>query len=509
MHCPRSIKFCNDLDGHVATQYANSRYRCRVHRLRPLAFITLLVLGAYPILNNATIQGILRTTEVQVWDGTAWKTASEWNNTALPDTASKWLTAWECLDEEWNYVLTRPHQAIRQRTWERTYEVLDDNLSPALPQQQQHLRRFPGVVWRPVLRKPQWVDNLQEDWNFKGLGLSLSKNLLSLDHLGLSLRIPVTGNFDTFERNPALPSMSYSLALHYPWCLAFLCNVSIRLEFIQWAVRRLVEQSIGIILLILWISVVRVVAIMGAAILFPLTRYWPEEFVATVVPDSILDLIRGTTDNAPQYSRTTEERIGWSASWRISRARGYEFRSTYWHLAAPRLSHWWDRLPRRIGGSQNTIAELGTTGTRQSDSAVGETIRSLPAETVAPRTPPPAWMIRRSAACGISTSFPIPNAVPPVGCSAVLSLSGFQFPSWNPPSIPNMQVVESTHDDEASYWWQKLLFPSRSKQSAQDENADEEDNTPTIEDNGDDNSRDDSSPNDNDDEELSDLIEDD
>jgi len=341
---------------------------------------------ATPVIpTNSTVRlSSVNTTEVEIWNGTSWIPAGgSPQHVDLPAEGSKWSSKWTTMDGEWEYVLTRPHQAIRQRTWTRSYEVKIKKPKKRKKKASEQVETYVG----PTITVPGWMQAIRNDWNFKGFGFTFYKSLFYLKSAGVALRLPLTYNLGLFEKNPALPAVSWTLAIYYPWTIAVFMNVSFRLEFLKWLSRRAVERCIGTVLWIFWFSTARSLSILLAAMLFPVTGRWPEFSAAPLPIGTLLD---GGPNDKPEYSRTTEERLGWSASWRVSQERGYEYRNSVWHFLAPTFTSTWQRIP------------------------------------LLKNRDPPDWFRRRLAAYGTSISGPIPDS-PHIGGSAIVTLSGYQF----------------------------------------------------------------------------------
>lgn len=359
--------------------------------------------------NNATIpsynDNTIETTETEIWNGRNWDpTNVSTFEVPLPKHASKWITGWmlstsknvssSSAETGWKYLLTQSQQAIRQRKWTRMYASESSTIKKKKGSNKRKQRRalsIPTTGTTPVTAEEScihtWLQAIRDEWNFKGFGFTFYKSLISWNTFGCAFRLPLTFNLDSFERNPALPSMSMSLSLYYPWSLIFFINISLRLEFIKWAARRAIESCAGIMLLTTWACLMRSIAISIAVLLFPVTRHWPE---LSAAPQSLKHMVWGKPGDRIPFSRTTEERLGCSVSWRISQLRGYEFRTSCWHLVAPTLTSIWESIP------------------------------------VVKKSIPPTWFLRRSAAVGFSTGVPTPDP-PNFSGSAILVLSGFHF----------------------------------------------------------------------------------
>lgn len=325
---------------------------------------------------------VLQITETEVWDGEKWKAGDHrWTKkndrpTKSPDKqkaprGNAFDGDWKIVTSSsgshsrdsygWEYVVAKPHP-IRRRVWLRSM----------VPSKQ--------VSRRP--EAPFWMQRIRDDWNFKGYGWTFYKSMLATDSFGAAFRLPLTFNFDSWDRNPALPSISTSLCLWHPYAAILYLNGSLRVEWIKWIMARTWALSTYLSLWLVW-SLFRGLAIALSALVFPVTRrLWN--------PPLPLEFPRG---NPCVYSRNVEERLGCSLSWRVSKDSGYEFRVSYWHYYAPTLTSICEAL---------SLTQLFT------------------------NNKPPAWFARRSGAIGLSTGAPVPDA-PYVSCSAILSLSGYYF----------------------------------------------------------------------------------
>ena len=351
-------------------------------KLKPLKRSKSLSSSSNTTSTTSTTTTVVRMVETQLWNGSHWNNHNDKpppEQSVPPPPNSEWVHPWKTVGDEWEYRRGRRphHEALRQRTWTRAYRVISSGVST---------KQKKGKTILELLK-------LQDEWDFKGFGWTFYKSLWHLESTGVALRLPLTYNLDTFERHPALPSMSASLACYTaPLTIALFWSMSLRLEFLQWSCRRVTYLLAGVVSWILWVGLIRSLAMVIAGLLFPLTRNWPE---FSESPLWIQDLLHGGSSDGghrqPQYSRTVEERLGCSFSWRISTERGYEFRTSFWHYVAPTLASLYQDVLRRD---------------------------------------PPDWIRRQSAAWGFSTSGPIHDS-PHITTSAIVSLSGFHFSSVN------------------------------------------------------------------------------
>jgi hypothetical protein len=245
------------------------------------------------------------------------------------------------------------------------------------------------------------VDVLKEDWNFKGFGWAFNKSLLFRDAFGVSFKVPITLNFDAWERRPGLPSITCSLDLYYPPTAAIFVSATLNLDYVKWAlatfltcckhaIRTVVRAILGIILTVVMVVV-----------------------VPTKTPTKTTTTTTQLVLEPPQYNVNISERIGMSLSWRISSSswtsqrRKCEFRIAYLHSYLPRLSHWhslWNIQPLMVQHNNNKNNKKKKKKKSSSSS----------------------WLQEKSASLGISTSGPSPNP-PCFSCNTQLSLSGFHY----------------------------------------------------------------------------------
>lgn len=290
----------------------------------------------------------------------------------------------------WEYTVAQPFP-VRQRVWLR-------NLVPVEPKPKKEIFKISrkkkkpddklAVRQRAKRKLPRWIRAVTDDYNFKGFGLSFYKSLVFAESFGVAFRIPLTYNFGRWETNRGLPSVSSSIGLFFPGTAMIAISTSVKLEFLKWISGRMVETTLYLLVASFW-TFVRGVALALSAIAFPVTRKLYQPPVPMKAP--------WARPQAPIYSRTIEERLGCSVSWRLSRTRGYHFRVSYWHYYAPTLASLWPAVQ-----------------------AFASFFKDQDKSTM------PDWWARRSAAFGLSTSGPIPDP-PHVTSSLAMSLSGYYF----------------------------------------------------------------------------------
>lgn len=407
-------------------------------------------------LFNATTHSRVKIVETEIWDGSKWqpaqwmdasgeKAVSSPEDTPLPARASKWTSGWKIIVGEskdgWKYTWKRPHQGIRERIWLRTYQLKkssaknnskrtrnkdNEDILTSSSETEDSLVVHEG----PYFEVPQWMQAVRDDFNFKGFGWTFYKSLLRTTSAGVAFRFPITFNFDTFDRNPQLPSCSGSVAVYNnPFCLGLFLSVSFRLEFLQWFSRRIVEQMAAAVLWVVWILFVRNLGMCFSLLTYPVTHEWKQ---FAVIPEYVSNMwTRGGVEK-PRYSRTVEERLGWSASWRITQGRGFEFRRSCWHSVAPTLTSLWEE--------------------------------SLLGKLFLGNMEPPAWLLRHSATFGLSTAAPTPNE-PYFSSNIILSLSGYYLTHRGMPTRGDRSVPSK---------WRFLPFSRRTETRELEPESEEE-----------------------------------
>ena len=286
----------------------------------------------------------------------------------------------------------------RQRTWLRTVQTTTTNSTTASATSKSLSKKAKKKPKRRRRRHPKWMQTIRDDFNFKGWGFSFYKSAVFKESFGAAVRLPLTINFDTWERHPALPSISLSVAAFYPGSATLSLNTSLRLEWIQWLFHQ-VYVAVPAVLWSVLLVLLRGLALAVSALLFPVTR--KPLLLANTSGNREDDRNNNRSSpwkrlrqERPQYSRAVEERLGVSLSWRVSRGgvQGGEFRWSCWHYYAPAVSRLWERC--------------------------------LPSQWVVP-----SWMARRSAAIGWSLSGPVKGTEEGVliAPSGLMSLSGYYF----------------------------------------------------------------------------------
>lgn len=374
---------------------------------------------------------VLQITETEIWDGSKWKSGeSRWTrpdddddddkqqserkkgaaaaalgqpcaspDKQVPPSGFKFDGEWKIVtggssrdSYGWEYSMAQPFP-IRQRVWLRNLVAVEPKKSKKKHKTQVlKIRRKTKAAEKIAAKRrrklPGWIRTVTDDFNFKGVGMSLYKSIVFPKSFGVAFRLPLTYNFGFWETNPGLPSVSSTIGLYFPGTAMISISTSVRLEFLKFMSARVVEIACYLILSFVW-TFLRGIVLACSALAFPITRELYQPPIPMASP--------WARQSGPIYNRSIEERLGCSFSWRISRSKGYEFRVSYWHYYAYTLTSVWP-----------AVQGLASLLQRQEKAAM------------------PEWWARRKAAFGLSTSGPIPDA-PFVTSSLAMSLSGYYF----------------------------------------------------------------------------------
>lgn len=329
--------------------------------------------------NSTTNQdGIVQVLENEIWDAAnnSWKAVGErWTNERGQSCSSpselqapagfefegEWkivVTSGDSMGWEYQFQYLRPPK--RRRIWLRS------------------LRQQPQIIVKP--RQPsksltKTLARIRDDYNFKGFGLSFYKSLVFPSSFGLALRLPLTMNFDWWDRHPELPSVSSGLVFYFPWTIAAYLETSLHVEWIKWVLKSVLGVISKLAVLVIYQLVLPFVWLVSSTIFFPLRTKLPP----LPTPPNIAIA-------KPRYNPEMSERIGCSVSYRWSKLRGFESRFNYWHVYLPTLMVYQKLL--------NT---------------------KLPLDS--------EWWQKHFGSIGLSSVYPLPFP-PHFSCSALLSLSG-------------------------------------------------------------------------------------
>lgn len=117
----------------------------------------------------------------------------------------------------------------RRRRWLRTLRRMHGAGESA------DRRKWKGSPARAALA-PGVLQAIKNQYNFKGFGWSFFKSLVWAQSMGASLRIPISANFDAYDRYLAAPYVSSATYFGFPWVAAFFLSASVPMEALKWLV---------------------------------------------------------------------------------------------------------------------------------------------------------------------------------------------------------------------------------------------------------------------------------
>ncbi|VEU39076.1 unnamed protein product [Pseudo-nitzschia multistriata] len=326
----------------------------------------------------------------------------------------------------WGYQFQYLQPPIRRRIWLRSLTPIKMP-PPRKPKSGVGIRPPPPIIPKktPIqkAKAPRTTNRLtramrlvRDDFNYKGLGFNLFKSFIWPSSIGVALRIPLSINFDTFDRNPGWPIVSSSACVFYPPMVAGFLSTSFHVEWIKW----LFLCSLGLVprsfFWILYRVILPVVWMVVSVVSFPLRGIYSLPPCPTKLPSGAW--WTGRNIAKPKYNTDLSERIGCSVSYRWSKKRGYEWRISYFHSYLPTLlvyQQLFSQLQEKLEGSIKSVSNSSNNSSSNKSS------------TVAPLTKGKKnWLRKHFASLGVSTSGPIPDT-PPISCSANFSLSGLYW----------------------------------------------------------------------------------
>ncbi len=285
-------------------------------------------------------------------------------------------------------------------------------------------RRSSGLSILPRLQLlHQTLRVIADDWNFKGFGWAFYKSLLIREACGVALRIPLSLNFASWDRNSVfVPYFSGSVGLYYPWMTSITLTCSMNVQLLR-TMMLILTARLRLGLFFLMSTIIRTVAICTSSLLYPLTRLRmvlperrtshrstpPQEPThAAPSPSSSTD---GTSTRSA--SHTHEQRIGMSWSWRFSLLQGFELRISYWHLYLQTILY---VLQSVLAPKIDPLLKVWIEPPNPLSKVITPSLFGTFSDCLR----------RHTAAFGLSTSYPV-HDLSKCSCSAMLSLSGFRF----------------------------------------------------------------------------------
>jgi len=216
---------------------------------------------------------------------------------------------------------------------------------------------------------------VRSDFNFKGFGYGFYKSYLQLNSGGFSFRVPLSANFDALESRPAIPLVSSTFALYYPWTIAAFLSISVHVEVIKYILRRLRN-----VLLLQWNTTVQ-----------------------------------------PMRFGQVSHRISMGASWRYTEEYGYRFRISPSMSYVPTLESIVINMVEFLVGAIEFLTRVGSRKQGKDEIKNSSRWRGNMGNWG-------EWMQKRTAMLGPSVGFyQWDNMYHPTG-SMMLFLNGFYYP---------------------------------------------------------------------------------
>lgn len=185
-----------------------------------------------------------------------------------------------------------------------------------------------------------FFSNDMSSFRFKGFGLSLYKSFQDLESCGFALKIPLLGNWDWWDRQRHLPSLTLSIALYLPACrVAVGVSSSTDLQ----ALKSALFQGLSFLGNVLSDTIYKVISMIYAVasiVLYPFCgdSHWLEP-PSRHPSSSSEDKDRSTSSFKPKYNSAVQELLGCSMWYRWSMSTGFDTRVSYWHVCLPTLHH--------------------------------------------------------------------------------------------------------------------------------------------------------------------------
>jgi len=405
--------------------------------------------------------GIIQIIETEVWDASenVWKVTergSRWTNEkghvspspaeVVPPEGWRFLGDWKIVvssssnegskntglggggdSKGWEYQFHYLQQPKRRRIWLRSLSPISSSpLQPKSSMLPSRVASKPFPITESAKTKISKIQRtsrftramrqIRDDWNYKGLGFNLYKSFIFPSSIGVAIRLPLSINFDTFDRNPAWPIVSSSAAVFWPPMTVGYLSTSVHVEWLKWIFMRTLAIPMRLFFLILYRFILPTLWTVISALLFPFKGLYSLPPLPTRIPDGVW--WTGSIAK-PQYNPEMSERIGCSVSYRWSQKRGFEPRVTFWHTYLPTILLYQQFLSQLKG----SIASGSSSTTSQSSSSLASSASQVPRTKTKSKA---NWLRKHTASLGVTTGGPIPDT-PHISCSANLSLAGLYW----------------------------------------------------------------------------------
>ena len=364
--------------------------------------------------------------ESETWKGqqpSRWMDPNRIASSAPPNIPAPtiWIGEWKIVTSQhrdalgWEYTWLPGQPAVRQRIWLRAYLGKARETSVVST----HHPSISSWSLLPSSLSLLWT-RFQQDFTFKGWGMNLYQSCVSTHSRGIALRLPITSNWNWWEQHPALPSLTATGALYYPWCLIGYLSCNINVDYLIWAL----ESIVRLTQVIFWYGLLyalKIIALPFSLLLIPFTR-------SIILPSFS---IPSHHVPKPQQSSQVQEKVGCSISWRYSLAQGYEFRFSQYYLCLPTLVY-------LVHITQNILGMF--------QQHAPQPLVSFPLLD---------WFRTKTGSIGISLGQPAKEA-PGFTCSAVLSLNGFHVRQQQQQQklevpVPPSKIKEDQHGTATAF----------------------------------------------------------
>jgi hypothetical protein len=335
---------------------------------------------------------------------------------------------------------------------------------------------------------PTLLRTIVDQYNFKGFGWSFSKSLLWKRSVGATFRVPLSSNFEFFDRYAAIPFASWTTYFGYPWVIATFLNASVPLEVLEWIVggilwkirwafavvsailRTLIDAAIWIVLTPMrtWLTFRQIISNVarkhvsksGMAQsqidgLIELSTASASKDVADMSTATVVSSPRGGASSSriprpkrqfktmlghtvPTFHRTTNieyssiisQRVGVCISYRVSKERGYEYRWNFFCSFLP-TQECWEHIDKICTQKLEALKRIASKGRKSA--ADGYESTSNPSAIK-------AFLYSHSATLGLSGGYPLP-VDPHFSLNLLLSTSGFYY-GWLLKSIASIMCLQ-------------------------------------------------------------------
>ncbi|KAL9191172.1 hypothetical protein ACHAXT_000878 [Thalassiosira profunda] len=136
----------------------------------------------------------------------------------------------------WEYYVGRyDGLGRRRRRWVRSLKRV--SAIPAVGKKQAGKQKKAGAPAKETkTHRTSAIRAMRDQYNFKGFGWSFYKSFVFARSVGAAFRIPLSANFDSYDKYLAAPYISSSTYFGFPWVVGTFLNASLPLEAIKWLI---------------------------------------------------------------------------------------------------------------------------------------------------------------------------------------------------------------------------------------------------------------------------------